>query len=88
VLGEEQEGVLCVIPQRKLYDVTELIHSVDPHAFITVTQIREVRGRGFTEERIPISGGDAVAAAARINSLLKILPFTFLCHLIYNKSDR
>ena len=57
-LGEEQEGVLCVIPQRKLYDVTELIHAADPHAFITVTQIREVRGQGFTEERHPLPAAE------------------------------
>ena len=50
-LSEEQKGVLCVIPSRKLYDATRLIHDIDPHAFITVTQVKEVRGRGFTEER-------------------------------------
>ncbi len=50
-LGRAQKGVLCVIPQRKLYDATELIHSVDPNAFITISQINEVRGRGFTQER-------------------------------------
>ena len=50
-LGETQKGVLCVIPQRKLYAATELINSVDPNAFTTVTKINEVRGRGFTKER-------------------------------------
>ena len=49
--GEMQKGVLCVIPQRKLYAATELINSVDPNAFTTVTKINEVRGRGFTKER-------------------------------------
>lgn len=50
-LGKEQEAVLCVIPPRKLYAATELIHTVDPDAFITVTQIKEVRGQGFTKAR-------------------------------------
>lgn len=50
-LGEAQKGVMCVIPKRKLYDATELINSVDPNAFTTITQINEVRGRGFTKER-------------------------------------
>ena len=50
-LEESLKGVLCVIPPRKLYDATEMIHSVDPTAFMTVTQIKEVRGRGFTERR-------------------------------------
>lgn len=52
MMGAESKGVMCVLPQRKLYDATELVRSVDPVAFITVTQIKEVRGRGFTEERV------------------------------------
>ena len=49
--GEQQKGVLCVIPPRKLFAAKELIQSVDPDAFITVTQIKEVRGQGLTMER-------------------------------------
>lgn len=52
-LGNRQQGIMCVIPPRKLYAAKELIHSVDPDAFITVTQIKEVRGRGFTLDRRP-----------------------------------
>lgn len=55
-LGKDQQAVLCVIPPRKLYTATELIHSVDPDAFITVTQIKEVRGQGFTKERRFMAG--------------------------------
>lgn len=51
LLGEQRKGVMCVVSPRKLYSVTELIQSVDPDAFITVTKIKEVRGRGFTLER-------------------------------------
>lgn len=54
LLRTEQKGVLCVIHQRKLYEATELVQKIDPNAFITVTQIREVRGRGFTLERDPM----------------------------------
>ena len=50
-LGQRQMGVLCVIPHRKLYAATELIQTIDPAAFITITQVKEVRGRGFTLER-------------------------------------
>lgn len=49
--GQWQKGVLCVIPPRKLFAAKELIHTVDPEAFITVTQIKEVRGQGFTLAR-------------------------------------
>lgn len=47
-----QKGVLCIIPNRKLYSVKELVQSIDPKAFITITQINEVRGRGFSMERV------------------------------------
>lgn len=50
-MQQRQKGVLCVIPRRKLYAATELIQAVDPAAFITITQVKEVRGRGFTLER-------------------------------------
>ena len=51
LLGKQQKGVQCVVSSRKLYAVTELIQSVDPDAFITITKVKEVRGRGFTLER-------------------------------------
>ncbi len=53
-LKESQKSIMCVIPQRKLYNATELIHSIDPLAFITVSQVKEVRGRGFTLARNPV----------------------------------
>lgn len=49
---EKQKGVMCIIPNRKLYSTKEMVHSIDPYAFITITQINEVRGQGFSLERI------------------------------------
>lgn len=49
---ENKKGVLCVIPNRKLYSVKELVQGIDEKAFITITQINEVSGRGFTMDRI------------------------------------
>ena len=49
--GISQWGVLCVIPPRKLYAAKTLIQSVDPAAFLTITQVKEVRGQGFSAER-------------------------------------
>lgn len=46
-----QRGVLCVIPPRKLYAAQTLVQSVDPNAFLTISQIKEVRGQGFSRER-------------------------------------
>lgn len=51
ITEERQKGVLCIIPPRKLYDAKELIQAVDPGAFITITQINEVKGQGFSLER-------------------------------------
>ncbi len=50
-LGTQQRAVLCVINPRKLYAANELIRNVDPGAFVTVTKIKEVKGRGFTLDR-------------------------------------
>lgn len=49
---EERKAALCIIPKRKLYATKELIHSIDEKAFITISQINEVKGRGFTMERV------------------------------------
>ncbi|MEF9942009.1 MAG: YitT family protein [Lachnospiraceae bacterium] len=48
---QEQAGVLCVIPNRKLYAVNSMIQKMDDKAFITISQINEVKGRGFSLER-------------------------------------
>ncbi|MBQ7338064.1 MAG: YitT family protein [Clostridia bacterium] len=50
----EQPGVLCVIPKRKLHAASRIIQDVDENAFITITQIKEVHGRGFTRERVTL----------------------------------
>lgn len=47
----QSRGVLCVVPDRKLFQAKELIQGTDPGAFITISKINEVRGRGFTLER-------------------------------------
>lgn len=52
---ENKKAVLCIIPNRKLYATNELILSIDEKAFITISQINEVKGRGFTMERVVYS---------------------------------
>lgn len=49
--GNQQSAVLCVLQNRKLYAVNEMIQRVDDKAFITISQINEVKGRGFTLDR-------------------------------------
>lgn len=50
--GKQQKAVLCVIPNRKLYSMNEMVQTIDPKAFITISQINEVRGIGFTMEKV------------------------------------
>ena len=57
-LGKKQQGLLCVIPPRKLHAATALIQSVDPNVFMTITQIKEVRGQGFSRERTTLPPED------------------------------
>ena len=52
---EEQKAIMCIIPNRKLYATNEMIQSIDEKAFITIAQINEVKGRGFTMERVVYS---------------------------------
>ncbi len=49
---EREKGILCVLSHRKLYDAKMMIAEIDEKAFITITQVREVRGRGFTLEKV------------------------------------
>ena len=49
---ERQQGIKCVLSHRKLYDAKAMIAEIDDKAFITITQIQEVRGRGFTLEKV------------------------------------
>lgn len=47
-LGQMQNAVLCVISSRQLHAVQEKILSLDPRAFMTISKIQEVHGRGFS----------------------------------------
>lgn len=49
---EQQQGILCVVQPRKLYGINEMIRRIDQMAFVTITQIKEVKGRGFTLDRV------------------------------------
>ena len=50
-LQEETDIVLSVVSNRELIRVRRLIHGIDSSAFIIISRVTEVRGRGFTEEK-------------------------------------
>lgn len=50
-LQENTEVVLSVVSNRELARVRKLIHQVDSSAFLIISRVTEVRGRGFTQEK-------------------------------------
>lgn len=53
-LNHETEVILSVISQRDLNVLKARVQEIDPEAFIMISVITEVRGRGFSKERIHI----------------------------------
>lgn len=45
------KGIMCVTNNRKLHIISETIHQVDPTAFYTISNINEVKGKGFSFDR-------------------------------------
>lgn len=54
--GTKLEVLYCVVSKNEIFRLKNLIHDVDPHAFVTVNDVHEVFGEGFTldEEKQPI----------------------------------
>ena len=50
-LQEETDVILSVVSKRELARVRKLVHAIDSSAFLIITRVTEVRGRGFTEEK-------------------------------------
>ncbi len=49
--GEPQKAVLCVTTNRMAHSVQLAVQKLDPSAFITLSVINEVKGRGFSIKR-------------------------------------
>ena len=45
----KKEVVLCVISRAEEFKLKELVHRIDPHAFIIITDVHEVLGEGFKD---------------------------------------
>lgn len=45
---KETDIVYCVVEKNEIHQVKEIVLSVDPHAFITISIVHEVFGEGFT----------------------------------------
>ena len=47
----ETEMLLSVVSSRELAKAEKLIHEIDPNAFMVVSQVTEVTGRGFSDKK-------------------------------------
>lgn len=45
---EHRDVLYCVVARNELVRLKSIIHSVDPHAFVSVMDVRDVTGEGFT----------------------------------------
>lgn len=47
--SKEQKDVLyCVVGRREVVRLKSIIHAIDPHAFVSILDVRDVAGEGFT----------------------------------------
>lgn len=46
--GNDTEMLYCVISKRETAMLHDIVHAVDPEAFVIVSDVREVHGEGFT----------------------------------------
>ncbi len=47
--GTEKRVLLCIVTQKELVQLKNLVNDVDPDAFVIVSDVREVLGEGFQE---------------------------------------
>lgn len=47
--GTEKRVLLCIVTQKELVVLKNLVNEVDPNAFVIVSDVREVLGEGFQE---------------------------------------
>jgi len=47
--GERKEVVFCVLPQSQISHLKEIVHEVDPDAFVAIMDVTEALGLGFKE---------------------------------------
>ncbi|WP_156289219.1 YitT family protein [Oceanobacillus salinisoli] len=55
--GERRDVLYCIVGRNEIVRLKNIIHSIDPHAFVAVTTVHDVVGEGFTldENKNPIN---------------------------------
>lgn len=47
--GEDKCVLFCIVTQKQIVGLKDLVNEIDPHAFVIVSDVREVLGEGFQE---------------------------------------
>ncbi|MDO8963906.1 MAG: YitT family protein [Coriobacteriia bacterium] len=50
--GDPREVIFCVVSRRELDDLKHIVHTLDPDAFLVISDVHEALGEGFKEARI------------------------------------
>lgn len=50
--GQDKEVLLCVVNRAEITKLKEIVHFIDPNAFVMVTETHEVLGEGFKQIKI------------------------------------
>ena len=50
-LAKDTEITLSIVSTRELARTERIVHDIDPEAFIIISRVSEVKGRGFTEQK-------------------------------------
>ncbi|HEY5516716.1 MAG TPA: YitT family protein [Coriobacteriia bacterium] len=50
--GEDRDVIFCVVSRRELDDLKHIVHTLDPDAFVVISDVHEALGEGFKEARI------------------------------------
>lgn len=51
--GEHKTVLYCVVSKKEMVELKDIVASIDPHAFVIVTDAREVLGEGFLDAISP-----------------------------------
>ncbi len=53
---EERKVIYCVVAKNEMFKLKSIVLSVDPHAFVSVSEVHDVSGEGFTldDQKQPI----------------------------------
>ena len=49
--NNDKKMLLCVVSKKEIVKLVDIIAQIDPRAFVIVSDVREVLGEGFIENR-------------------------------------